>query len=670
MPQLNLVAERQEDHPISIEFMHRDLMRSGLTPEDLGAYPVAPIAFEKCGAYIIPYRDPLMWRIRYDRKEDKYKQPKGLRGVWWSPRQSLQEARNQPVIYIIEGEKKAAAFVKKWPHLFAFGIGGAHNALEPKADGTKVLLDDILQVLSPGKTVHAIFDGDILNKLGIQEAATNLAYACSQLKVDVKVWYPPEGKGVDDWLVANPNAALSELTEITEDKLQISRKTLYRRLGLTLNEDGFPHQNDTNIAALLANRWEGTIISDRRLGVYQDGEQADLAMIHRESKSYIQKKFMHGASSHMIASALEDALLDLRRDLIKELVESLEWDQVSRLSTWGSQYIKSNNPKVANEWGRLLMTGLALRIMQPGTKVDIVPILVGKQGIGKTTFFEELSSFNGYKFYQSLLNFSSDANDGNRTEVTMLEKAVIVDLGEGVVFNSFKQNQDIVKQRISQTYDSYRPAYSKVIKTVQRGFIFVGTSNRRDLLSDSTGSRRFLMLEALSITKLPYAEKLQILAEVVAKQDQILQSNWYDIQLTLEDFKQAEITQEEDRFEHITNVQERINAGFRKDDTFETSLLELINDNRCATAIKNGDVFVTVKFLKAMLDDAAYANNADKILNRLRRLEASITFPYIIEPWKPRDTMLIFPGNSKQLYMGSITNSQGMLSGYRLSLKK
>lgn len=663
MTKLGLVAERREDHPVSVEFMLRDLARSGLTPEDIGAYPIAPVAFEKCGAYIIPYRDPLMWRIRYDRSEDKYKQPKGIRGVWWSPRQSLNEAKEQPTIYIIEGEKKAAAFVKKWPHLFAFGIGGAHNALESRKDGTKVLLDDILKVLSPGMTVHAIFDGDILRKLGIQEAATNLAYACAQLKVEVKIWYPPEGKGVDDWLVGDPNASLQNLVEITDDQLQISRKTLYKQLELTLNEDGRPLTNATNIAALLANYWAGVLVNDRRLGVFRDGAKADAEHIFQASVAYIQNKHMHHASLSMIQAAQQFALSHLERDLIKQLVEGLEWDGIPRLETWGSQHFATTNPKVANEWGRLLMTGMTLRILYPGTKVDIVPFLIGKQGIGKTTFFEELAEFEGYSFYKTLLNFSSDANDGNRSEVTLLQGAVVVDLGEGVVFNSYKSNQDLVKQRITQTSDSYRPAYANTIKTVERGFIFVGTSNRKDLLSDGTGSRRFFMMEAQSITKLAYRDKLQIMAEVMAKQSEILQSQWYNIRLTAEDFVV------EPEFKHITNPQELINASFRKEDTFETDILELIENDKVATFKRDGSVFVTSKFLQSMLNERPFFDR-DRITNRISRLAASTNFQYEVQGYKPTESTLIFPSDQiRNIYMASISNAQRMLTGWRLTKK-
>ena len=165
---LSLVRPLKEDDPRSIQFMIADLARSGLVPEDIDAYPIALQAMATTPAYVIPYADPKMYRIRLDRAIDKYYQPKGLRDVWFSPHQSTSLFRDEPVLYLIEGEKKAAKFVKTWPGLPTLGLGGAHNALIKTTDGTKRLLDPIVAMLKPGMRVVAIFDGDIRTKVGIQ----------------------------------------------------------------------------------------------------------------------------------------------------------------------------------------------------------------------------------------------------------------------------------------------------------------------------------------------------------------------------------------------------------------------------------------------------------------------------------------------------------------------
>jgi predicted P-loop ATPase len=391
-----------------------------------------------------------------------------------------------------------------------------------------------------------------------------------------------------------------------------------------------------------------------------DGFPVDMEILEEASIKYIQGFHFYRGNVGMIRTALRMTLNKLNKDLVQDLVLGLEWDGKSRLETWGSQYFECANPKIANEWGRLLMTSLAFRLAQPGIKCDIVPILVGAQGIGKTTFFEELSVFDGHLFYQELMKFSSDANDETRSETTKFKVATVIDLGEGVVFSAYKTNTDLMKQRLTQTIDTYRPVYSPYVIKIPRSFIFVGTSNRKDLLSDGTGSRRFFILEAIRIAKLAYEEKMQILAEVIAKKDKLLASNWYDIQLTREDL----IVEEKDK--HITNVQALLNVEFTKVDNFEQQLLELIENDRVAKYKDGRGYFVSTKYLYAQLNTELRLDG-DKLTNRMSRLMASTTFRYRCEKAKPEERTLDFPSKGIQdLYMAGINNSQRMVTGYQL----
>ena len=51
---------------------------------------------------------------------------------------------------------------------------------------------------------------------------------------------------------------------------------------------------------------------------------------------------------------------------------------------------------------------------------------------------------------------------------------------------------EAVKNFITKTEDSFRPAYGRVTKNFPRQCVFFGTTNRDEFLKDATGGRRFL----------------------------------------------------------------------------------------------------------------------------------------------------------------------------------
>jgi hypothetical protein len=648
------------DHPLSVEFMIRDLARSGLVPEDLDAYPVGLQGMGTTAAYVIPYNDARMYRMRYDRATDKYTQPKGIRDVWWSPHQDIEKFRTKDVLYIIEGEKKAAKFVKTWPGLPTFGIGGAHNALIKEIDGSRRLLDPILAAMRPGMRVIAIFDGDIQTKPGIQQAAHNLAFAVKAAGCNLEIFRPPTGKGVDDWLVEDPDAKLDELISVALTELEESRKQLYQNLRLTLNEKGNPIPNELNAALLLTHRFKDVAYMDKRLGLIADGEAKSHDELEFEAIEYIQGELLPHMAAAKIHSGLHYALLNSQRDLLQEMFKQLEWDGVPRLDTWGAEHIETAFPAYANEWGRLLMTSIALRVLQPGTKVDRAYILAGAQGIGKSTFFEELAAFSGYMFYHACTELSADGGDTNRTQTIAFAKSLIVDLAEGVVFETRKAAMDRAKQRITQTQDEYREVYARSTKVEKRGFIFVGTTNRLDQLGDNTGSRRFMTLHAMKIHKLDYFKKLQILAEAVAKEKELRSSAWYDIRINIEDAPEALRTENK----HITDVQSLVNTQFARPDAIQEFILNILESGEPARLRDSMDVmYITAGYLSARSGNGSDFHSKNMISRVLSSLRFSPTFPYKLEVVRKRLPQLAIPQELLPMYTEGVNNAQQMING-------
>jgi hypothetical protein len=352
-----------------------------------------------------------------------------------------------------------------------------------------------------------------------------------------------------------------------------------------------------------------------------------------------------------------------QRDLVQEMLRAEPWDGIPRLATWATDYFDSDWPEWTNEWGRVLMTGLGLRILTPGTKADKVCILAGAQGIGKSTFFEALSEFGGEQFYYACTQLASSAGDANRTQGMMFARSTIVDLAEGVVFETKKQVMDTVKQVLTQRVDEYRIPYSKSPTIEPRGYIFVGTTNRYDQLSDVTGSRRYCYLKTGHIKKLPYQIKMQILAEVATNEASIRDTDWWEEQV---DISTRPAQYREEGTEHIKSAQELVNLQFTKQDAGNDFILNILDHNELM-CIRDTDIpYITANYLAARsggeIKDMMSTNMWGR---RLSALSNSPTFPYLLIPARKRMPQLGGGNdNVRALYMSGIGNSQMMINGF------
>ena len=120
----------------------------------------------------------------------------------------------------------------------------------------------------------------------------------------------------------------------------------------------------------------------------------------------------------------------------------------------------------------------------------VVPLLIGQQGCGKSTFGQfipppELRS-DGYR---ELVDFSK------KTEVErMLATSLLINLDE---FNqiSEKIQQGFLKNLLQKSSVKTRRPYSASVSEEPRLASFIATTNMNDVLSDPSGSRRFIVAE-------------------------------------------------------------------------------------------------------------------------------------------------------------------------------
>ena len=119
----------------------------------------------------------------------------------------------------------------------------------------------------------------------------------------------------------------------------------------------------------------------------------------------------------------------------------------------------------------------------------IVPLLIGPQGSGKTTFCRRLLPEYMQMYFNDRLSMKND----NDIFLAMSGYALI-NIDEFDAMS--KSQQPILKYLISKNDIKFRPPYGKVMEERQRFASFIATTNNRRPLVDPTGSRRFICVYA------------------------------------------------------------------------------------------------------------------------------------------------------------------------------
>jgi hypothetical protein len=119
----------------------------------------------------------------------------------------------------------------------------------------------------------------------------------------------------------------------------------------------------------------------------------------------------------------------------------------------------------------------------------VAPLLIStEQGWGKSTFCRMLLPKELRRYYTESFDLASQASCEKR-----LGNYGLINLDEFDKYSAKKM--PILKNLMQEQALNVHLAYQKSDTTLHRIASFIGTSNRRDLLTDTTGSRRFICVE-------------------------------------------------------------------------------------------------------------------------------------------------------------------------------
>ena len=188
-------------------------------------------------------------------------------------------------------------------------------------------------------------------------------------------------------------------------------------------------------------------------------------------------------------------LSDNRVDPFKDWLNTLQPKQSPLLDTWLEELfeIKKDSKHFITWASRYLFLGAVQRTLNPGCKLDQIPVLIGQQGIGKSAVGQSLLPPEFENWFGDTLDFQSSTKE----IAEAIQGKVIVEIAEMV--GSTKADIERIKSVITRRDDGdIRMAYKEFKKSLPRRCIFYGTTNEDNPLpNDQAGNRRFVVLELL-----------------------------------------------------------------------------------------------------------------------------------------------------------------------------
>lgn len=243
-------------------------------------------------------------------------------------------------------------------------------------------------------------------------------------------------------------------------------------------------------------------------------------------------------------------------------MESLPaWDGTDRLLTLAERV--SDNALWVSGFHRWML-GMAAQWLQMDRAHgnSVAPVLVSrKQGLHKSTFCKMLLPKALQNYYTDSFDLASESVASRK-----LSEYGLINMDE--FDKCAPRKMALLKNLMQMAQLNIRRAYKKTNSALPRMASFIATSNRFDLLSDPTGSRRFLCVEVTQKIDVSSINHTQIYAQLKAELEQGM-PHWFD---TLEE---KALIQNNKRFQRTSPEEEVFHSCFRVATADEPGVMRL-----------------------------------------------------------------------------------------------
>jgi len=383
---------------------------------------------------------------------------------------------------------------------------------------------------------------------------------------------------------------------------QIARKSLEQGIplshaqGMTLEHPLF-HNDPELVKSVFAATYEVTLMDDYRKkhkmkplkSVPQETLQTMRTEIFLTANYDMRKNLMTGVAEYRMKYSEDQTFkpltVEVRNDMtieareqglkswdqdVNRFIDSTRIEQYDPVNTWldqlpewdGVDRIKELAARVPTEqphWEKYLrfwLVGMVAQWRESDKQLTgnaLTPLLIGRQGCGKTRFCKILLPPELRDYYNDKLNFKNEF-DLN----IALTSFALINIDE---FDKTTNSQQIVLKYLLSSADvKFRPPYGKTIKQYRRYTSFIGTTNQMQPLVDPTGSRRFVCVGIPNGRNIDFTDNLnhqQLYAQALYLFNK-------GERFWLEDDEIQTLIEENAPYQRTVDLVEMINETFRK----------------------------------------------------------------------------------------------------------
>lgn len=176
---------------------------------------------------------------------------------------------------------------------------------------------------------------------------------------------------------------------------------------------------------------------------------------------------------------------------VRDYLDGCGWDGQPRLETLLVDYLGAEDTPYTRAVTRKALIAAVARIYNPGCKFDYMLTLRGRQGLGKSALIAKLG---GEWFSDSFTTMQG------KDAYEQVQGVWLMEVGE--LAGMRKAEAETIKLYVSKQTDRFRPAYGRRIQEFPRQCIFIGTTNETQFLRDTTGNRRFWVVDTPNAPRL------------------------------------------------------------------------------------------------------------------------------------------------------------------------